>query len=93
MTTAELSILSPVTLATFFESYWEQQPLYIERSAAAFSYLFDFCSFETLLGTQPLYFPGLQLTQSGKAIDAGSYRRPKNYSRPWHSCAEKSFAH
>jgi len=73
MTTAELSILSPVTLATFFESYWEQQPLYIERSAAAFSYLFDFSSFETLLGTQPLYFPGLQLTQSGKAIDAGSY--------------------
>lgn len=73
MTTAELSILSPVTLATFFESYWEQQPLYIERSAAAFSYLFDFSSFETLLGTQPLYFPGLQLTQSGKTIDVGSY--------------------
>lgn len=73
MKDAELSILSPVTLATFFESYWERQPLHIERSAAAFSSLVDLSAIETLLSTQPLYFPGVQLTQSGKTIDVDSY--------------------
>ena len=74
MTDAELSILSPVSLATFFASYWEQQPLHIERSAAMASVsLIDLPAIETLLSTQPVYFPGVQLTQSGKTIDVASY--------------------
>ena len=70
----ELSMLSPVSLATFFASYWEQQPLHIERSAvSALIELVDLPAIETLLSTQPVYFPGVQLTQSGKTIDVASY--------------------
>ena len=79
----ELSILSPVSLATFFSSYWEQQPLHIERSAAvSSSQLVDLFAIETLLSTQPVFFPGVQLTQSGKSIDISDYADEHNAILP-----------
>ncbi len=74
--------LQPVSLDTFFSTYWEKQPLHIERNSTSVEPLLSIASIENLLATQPLYFPGVQLTQSGKTIDVASYADAQNQILP-----------
>lgn len=74
--------LQPVSLDTFFSSYWEKKPLHIGRSSTSIEPLLSAASIENLLATQPLYFPGVQLTQSGKTIDVASYADAQNQILP-----------
>ena len=67
------SFLQPVSLSDFFEQYWEKQPLYISRKEAAFAHHVDQAAIEALLASQSVYFPGVQLTQSGSSIDVSDY--------------------
>ena len=67
------SFLEPLGLPEFYSRYWEKKPLHIERRANNVGKLVDFADIERLLSTQPLFYPGVQLTQSGKTIDLGSY--------------------
>lgn len=65
--------LAPVSLGDFFTHYWEKQPLHITRDGGEITELIDLPAIERLFSTQPLYFPGVQLTQSGKTIAVSSY--------------------
>ncbi len=67
------SFLQPLALETFFSTYWEKQPLHIERSTSSPSPLIDLAMIESVLSSQAVYFPGVQLTQSGTTIDASNY--------------------
>lgn len=82
MNTSTPSFLKPLTMQAFFEEYWEQQPLFISRTAPHFSTLIDISAIESLLSSQPLYFPGVQLTQSGRALSASSYTDEQNRILP-----------
>ena len=67
-------ILSPISAEAFFADYWEQQPLHISRANSA---LFaDVITKQLLLEslvTNQLYFPTVQLTQSGQSHSPDSY--------------------
>ena len=80
--TSSPDFLLPVSLDEFFSTYWEKQPLHIERNSPPFGALLSAVSIEELLATQPLYFPGVQLTQSGKTIDVASYADAQNRILP-----------
>ena len=67
------SFLVPVSLGDFFTHYWEKKPLHITRDGGELTELIDLPAIERLFSTQPLYFPGVQLTQSGKTIGVSSY--------------------
>lgn len=62
--------------------YWEQQPLHIHRKIAELAPVIDLADIESLLSSQPVFFPGVQLTQSGKAIDVTSYADDQNRILP-----------
>ncbi len=67
-------ILGSVSESEFFQQYWEQNPLHVSRSSAEhFSSLLNVDAIESLLSTQALYFPTVQLTQSAKTIDVSDY--------------------
>ena len=72
------SFLAPLDADEFFSHYWEKQPLHISREGGSVTELIDMSAVETLLSTQPLYFPGVQLTQSGETIDVNSYADEQN---------------
>ena len=82
MMSSSPAFLQPVSLDTFFSTYWEKQPLHIERNNASFNGLLSTSDIENLLSTQPLYFPGVQLTQSGQSIDVASYADAQNQILP-----------
>ena len=74
--------LHPVLIKDFFSTYWEQQPLHIHRKNGSEQTYVDLAAIETLLSSQPVYFPGVQLTQSGKVIDVSSYADEQNRILP-----------
>lgn len=76
------NFLHPVSLQSFLSEYWEKQPLHIERQEFTAEPLLDMPAIETLLSMQPLYFPGVQLTQSGRAIDVATYADEENRVLP-----------
>ena len=76
------SFLAPLTVEDFFSHYWEKQPLHITRDAGKITELIDMSAVESLLSTQPLYFPGVQLTQSGESIEVSSYADEQNVILP-----------
>ena len=76
------SFLAPLTVENFFLHYWEKQPLHIARDGDSFTALVDMSALEMLLSTQPLYFPGVQLTQSGESIDVNTYADEQNVILP-----------
>ncbi|MFK7993922.1 MAG: cupin domain-containing protein [Granulosicoccus sp.] len=74
--------LHPVSLKDFFSTYWEKQPLHIHRKDGFSQTLLDLATIEFLMASQPLYFPGVQLTQAGKVIDVASYADEQNRILP-----------
>lgn len=66
----------------FISTYWEQQPLHIHRKNGSTQTFVDLQTIENLLSSQPVFFPGVQLTQSGKAIDVASYADDQNRILP-----------
>lgn len=67
-------VLGPVTESDFFDNYWEKTPLHISRSSAEyFSSLVSIGSFESILSSQALYYPSVQLTQSNRSVDISEY--------------------
>lgn len=67
-------LLQPVEWDAFFAEYWEQKPLHISREdPACFSDCLSMDSLESLLSTQTLYYPDVQVTQQGVAPAPESY--------------------
>lgn len=82
MSATTLSFLAPLSLEAFFAEFWEQQPVHIARKEPCHKALVDFSAIESLLSSQPLYYPGVQLTQSGLNIEASSYADAQNRILP-----------
>lgn len=67
-------IIDPIDSADFFANYWAQKPLHIARTNSnPFSPLIDIQAIETLLSTQSLSFPSVQLSHSGQIIPVDEY--------------------
>lgn len=67
-------VLAPLSETEFFDEYWEQAPLHIDRSDAGhFKDLISLEALELLLSTSSLQYPAVQLTQSGHSIDVSDY--------------------
>ena len=75
ITTSKLAlVLGPVSESEFFKNYWEMNPLHVSRSAAEhFADLLTIDAIESVLSTQSLKFPSVQLTQWDKKIAATEY--------------------
>lgn len=70
----QLALLAPIELSVFLSDYWEKQPLHISRSRPDyFESLLSVRAMEAVLSSRPLYFPDVQLTQSGQAISSSDY--------------------
>lgn len=73
------NVLNPVSLDDFFTRYWEQQPLHIERTSTnPFAMLVTADDIETILTTHELFYPIVQLSQSGLSISATEYTDANN---------------
>jgi len=67
-------VLAPLSHADFINDYWEKNPLHISRNSEShFAPLLSAKALETMLSTQALHFPSVQLTQSGQHIDISDY--------------------
>ena len=67
-------VLQPVGWSDFFSGYWEKKPLHVSRDDPDyFSDCLSIGSLESLLSTQTVYFPDVQLTQAGIARPQHSY--------------------
>ena len=67
-------VLAPLTIENFLEQHWEAQPLHIGRADSNhFANLLCTRQIEDLFSTQPLTYPGVQLTQSDRTITAQDY--------------------
>ncbi|MDB4224570.1 cupin domain-containing protein [Granulosicoccus sp.] len=67
-------VLGPVTESDFFDHYWEKAPLHISRSSTEhFASLVSIESLESILSSQALFYPSVQLTQSNRVIDVAEY--------------------
>jgi hypothetical protein len=67
-------VLGPVTESDFFGHYWEKTPLHISRSSTEhFVSLVSIDTLESMLSSQALYYPSVQLTQSNRTIDISEY--------------------
>lgn len=69
-------------MSDFYAMYWEQQPLHIQRETGDVGHYIDLAAIEALLSSQPVYFPGIQLTHSGHTIDVASYADEQNRILP-----------
>lgn len=77
------SVLDPVSIDEFFSQYWEKKPLHISRSRPEqYADLLKLIDIESLLSTNQLRFPQLQLTQSGKSISVRDYADADNQILP-----------
>ena len=66
--------LAPLSQTQFLDQYWEQQPLHIARDDPSyFCDLVTSASIDLLLSAQDVYFPQVQLTQSGTSIPVSDY--------------------
>lgn len=65
--------LLPVSMEEFFSTYWEHQPLHINRSAHSALAQLNLQRVESVLSASALYYPGVQVTHAGHNIEPGSY--------------------
>ena len=76
-------ILSPISVQEFFANYCEQQPLHISRaSSALFADVLTEQSLIDSLASNQLYFPDVQLTQSGRTLSPDAYTNNKQKVLP-----------
>ncbi len=72
-------VIAPLTEDDFFNEYWEKDPLHIHRTDAGhFKNLASIDAIETLLSTQSLSYPSVQLTRSGHTIAVSDYTDDSN---------------
>ena len=72
-------VIAPLTEDDFFNEYWEKDPLHIQRDDAGhFKNLASIEAIETLLSTQSLSYPSVQLTRSGHTIAVSDYTDDSN---------------
>jgi len=82
-------VLAPLSYTDFMSDYWEKSPLHISRSSEThFATLLSTNSIESMLSTQALYFPAVQLTQSGQHIEISDYTDDTRRIQP-HPLIEK----
>jgi len=74
--------LQPLTMEDFYTVYWEKQPLHIQRKEESRETMVDLATIETLLSSQAVFFPGIQLTQTGKVISVSEYADEQNRILP-----------
>lgn len=68
------TLLHPLTVDSFFDTYWEQSPVHIERNDD--NYFADLLSIElidTLISSSELYFPDVQLIRQPDGIPTADY--------------------
>ncbi len=71
---AVTTLLNPLGLSDFFQTYWERTPLHLSReNDAHFASLLSIADVEELLSTQTLEFPSAQLTHSASPVEAADY--------------------
>jgi len=74
MENSDTQILSPIEIETFFSQNWEQNHLHIQRqSDTHFAELLSVETLETLLSTQEVWFPDVQVVQSNKNIPIAEF--------------------
>ncbi len=67
-------ILGPVPEAEFFSDYWEQTPLHVSRvDRGHFAPLLSLQMIETLLSSQALFFPSVQLVHLNEPVLMSMY--------------------
>ena len=67
-------ILGPVSEADFFSDYWEQTPLHVSRADPGhFATLLSLSMIETLLSSQALFFPSVQLVHQNEPVLMSMY--------------------
>jgi len=68
-------IFSPITHHEFFSTYWEKEPLHIQRKDSTyFADLVSIQDIDTLLSNTAQNFPDLQLADANRSISASDYR-------------------
>ncbi len=78
------NLLQPLSVEEFFAGYWEQKPLYVKREVAGYySAVLATDDIETLLSTRDLYYPVVQLTQSGQHLDPDLYCDDNRQIKPY----------
>lgn len=80
---AILDLLAPISLRAFLNDYWETQPLHVSRGKSDYyRALLSVDEIEKVLSTRPLYYPDVQVTQSGKTISPADYSDSDNQILP-----------
>ncbi len=68
------TLLQPLGVDNFFNSYWEQSPVHIERSDTThFANILNIDSLDSLLASSELHFPDVQLIQQPDGIAKDQY--------------------
>lgn len=76
-------VIAPLSEDDFFNDYWEKDPLHIHREDSGhFACLTSIDDIETLLSTQSLSYPSVQLTRSGHTINVSDYTDDSNRVQP-----------
>ena len=67
-------ILEPVSEEEFFSDYWEHTPLHVSRADPGhFAPLLSLSMIETLLSSQALFFPSVQLVHQNEPVLTSTY--------------------
>ncbi|NND93046.1 MAG: hypothetical protein HKN42_19475 [Granulosicoccus sp.] len=67
-------ILAPISATDFFRQYWEQTPIHIGRNDPRhFSHVLQLAQIESLLSTQELRYPAVQLIRRQAPVALSSY--------------------
>jgi len=74
MEISDAEIIAPIEIEKFFSQYWEKQHLHIQRqNTKYFAGMVSTDVIETLLSSQDLYFPSVQVVQADKTIAVSDY--------------------
>lgn len=74
MTADPHAILFPMALDEFLAGYWESRPLHLSRKDRGhLASLLSFEDIESVLASNALYYPSVQLTQKGRTFASGEY--------------------
>ena len=76
-------VIGPLSSDEFFRDHWEQSPLHISRNCQThFSAVLQLQQIESLLSTQALYYPQVQLSRRDNPVASASYTDAQNHIVP-----------
>lgn len=74
------TLISPIIVSDFFDTYWEKRPLRISRQTPNFYRdLLSLASIDKLISTSNLQYPGLRLVKDGVPLPKDTY----SSDMPW----------